>query len=533
MISLISSDEEDDDEPMPASTSSGIKRKLRPITDDSKYAKLGQMCADESRAARQQEATTKQALENFNATMGYLHSDYATQIQDKEEELARLRDDADDKQKCIDDSMNEIARLRAELKAQQTQAAADLAAQQAQAAADLAAEQARASSAAAPASVLKGGQEVLEAILDDVMKDLQAKEANLKTAAPAPTASSSTPPSATLWIQQKNIDPQFLTVREVQYQPPKRGSTHGKWYFDASDKKNNPSATDSWIEITDPATVAELAKLGRMTKVKKQLTLQQGKKVTYKHGNHTYEVEVVRSVRPWDLALSQAPPPPPSTTGTTGAKMLLDGPFFAPPKSQFKAYMDELNIHEGMHEVVGHQALADLATYWSSFSYGFKYDATKTELWVKPQWLASWLTVAQTRGDFEVRVVGHGVRSGDFASLAKDPAGFNLAYSREGRVGFGCYVSPLDCIPADYTSAGGTHPDGTMVLGLLLVFKSSTPTTGTSTSANSYQAQNGAYDFYHLGSGRSGYLASSYTVNDAYNVRDQTLLLPLGKVVGV
>ena len=52
----------------------------------------------------------------------------------------------------------------------------------------------------------------------------------------------------------------------------------------------------------------------------------------------------------------------------------------------------------------------------------------------------------------------------------------------------------------------------------------------THTSSSSYQEINGAYEFYHLGSSRSGYMAAANSVNDAYNVRDQTLLLPLGKI---
>ena len=109
-----------------------------------------------------------------------------------------------------------------------------------------------------------------------------------------------------------------------------------------------------------------------------------------------------------------------------------------------------------------------------------------------------------------------GVRSGDFSSLAKDPRGFNLAMCNMGRArgdgshGFGIYVSPLDCIPADYTSVSAAHKDGTFVLGLLQVPNPSTTqyhNTGTSDSA--YQTANGALEFYHLGSGRNNYLAAS------------------------
>eukprot|EP00966_Prymnesium_polylepis_P270078 6239153-Prymnesium_polylepis.1 len=136
--------------------------------------------------------------------------------------------------------------------------------------------------------------------------------------------------------------------------------------------------------------------------------------------------------------------------------MLLEGPFFTPNKEKVKGYGENLNTSADMSEVIGHKQLAELATYWSSFSQGFKYDETTTELWVKPKWLSTWLNTLKY-SDHEIRVVAHGVRNGDFKSLASDHRGFNLAMCNHGRArgdgshGFGIYVSPLDGIPADYT----------------------------------------------------------------------------------
>ena len=108
----------------------------------------------------------------------------------------------------------------------------------------------------------------------------------------------------------------------------------------------------------------------------------------------------------------------------------------------------------------------------------------------------------------------------------------NMGRARgDGSHGFGIDVSPLDCTPADYTSVSAAHKDGTLVLGLLQVPNpTTTPYHSTGTSGSAYQTANGALEFYPLGSGRKNYLAFSPNENDAYNVRDQTLFLTLGKV---
>ena len=76
---------------------------------------------------------------------------------------------------------------------------------------------------------------------------------------------------------------------------------------------------------------------------------------------------------------------------------------------------------------------------------------------------------------------------------------------------WGFYAACSDHIASDYNKhGGGSLPDGTGVIGLLLIKKG---------------AGAGAYEHYHLGSGRATY---GYQVNDAYAVHDQMLWLPIG-----
>jgi hypothetical protein len=143
-------------------------------------------------------------------------------------------------------------------------------------------------------------------------------------------------------------------------------------------------------------------------------------------GQHSYEVEVVRSVKPWDEShyQKQLAAPPPAAANTPSANlnmhMLLEGPFFTPSKDQIKAYSEDLDTKPEMHNVTGHKHLAEITTYWSSFSQGFKYDETTTELWVKPKWLSTWLNTLK-HNYHEIRIVAHGVRSGNFDALAALP----------------------------------------------------------------------------------------------------------------
>ena len=88
---------------------------------------------------------------------------------------------------------------------------------------------------------------------------------------------------------------------------------------------------------------------------------------------------------------------------------------------------------------------------------------------------------------------------------------FDFNFSQQGVKRWGFYAACSDHIASDYNKhGGGPLPDGTGVIGLLLIKKG---------------AGAGAYEHYHLGSGRATY---GYRVNDAYAVHDQMLWLPIG-----
>ena len=83
-------------------------------------------------------------------------------------------------------------------------------------------------------------------------------------------------------------------------------------------------------------------------------------------------------------------------------------------------------------------------------------------------------------------------------------SGFDMNFSQQGAKRWGFYAACSDHIASDYNSyGGGSFPDGTGVIGLLLIKKG---------------AGAGAYEHYHLGSHRGG--PARYQVNDAYAVRD-------------
>lgn len=540
-VSVITSDEESED------ADDGVDRVLARLNEHGKPMKhvgkrvldVGKTCMDHFYHVLEEEekeaAAMMKASADYHATMDGLHNKYAAEIQKREDALVTA---SAEKEQEVSEAQAEIKRLQDAIVKQQNDAATQLAKVQADAEATKKKALARAAASEAALKTQKAApqtlaQDTLELIMQHVEQSYKDKMGayTLPRASPAAAIPQ---PVASVWIMQKNIDPSYLTVRELTHLVKNRVA---KWFFDSSDKKNDPTAQANPVEITDAAAVAALSGLGTFTAVRKTFKPKVGQKVTYTLGGHSYEVEVVRSVKPWEEAHYQqqlAPPTMPSSN--VNIHMLLEGPFFSPSKDQIKAYSEDLDTKPEMHTVKGHKQLAQLATLWSAFSQGFKYDETKTELWVKPKWLSTWLNTLK-HSDHEIRIVAHGVRSGDFDKLAKDPRGFNLAMCNMGRArgdgshGFGIYVSPLDCIPADYTNVSATRKDGTFVLGLLQVPNPKTTVfQSTSTSSSAYQTANGALEFYHLGSGRNNYLAAASSENDAYNVRDQTLFLTLGMV---
>ena len=121
------------------------------------------------------------------------------------------------------------------------------------------------------------------------------------------------------------------------------------------------------------------------------------------------------------------------------------------------------------------QLVADLATMFSSFAQQFKYDASKSQLWVKPPWFETVLEAAKTHGYRECRILMHGCRTGDYNKLAADPTGFDIGRSNHGAKKWGFYGACSDHIASDYASYARNRdnslkfPDGTAYIGLLFV----------------------------------------------------------------
>ena len=538
-VSTLTSDEESDTDPEFARVFAGLWEDGKPMKHVGKRVlELGKTCMDHFNHVLEEEEKEASAMmkasTDYHATMDSLHNKYAVEIQKREDALATA---SAEKEQEAREAQSEIKRLRDAIVQQQNDAATQMAKVQAEAEATKkkALEQAAASEAelkkkkTEPKAALTLAQDTMELIMKDVMQSYKDKLAawTAQHTGSFPAPASAIPP--TVWIMQKNTDKTILTVRELTYQGK-------KWFFDSSDKKANPTAQDNLTEITTATAVAALAGLGTFTAVRKNFKPKVGAKVTYSVGQFSYEAEVVRSVKPWEEK-AQAQLAAPTSSSNVNMHMLLEGPFFSPSKDQIEAYIENLDTKPEIHNVTGHKQLAELATAWSAYSQGFKYDEATTELWVKPKWLSTWLNTLK-HSDNEIRIVGHGVRSGNFDALANDPRGFDLAMCSKGRAqgdaigskGFGIYVSPIDTIPADYTNLSGNRKDGTFVLGLLQVPNPRTTFHKTDTSAESYQMANGALEFYHLGSGRVQYLAAAHSDNDAYNVRDQTMFLTLGKV---
>lgn len=157
--------------------------------------------------------------------------------------------------------------------------------------------------------------------------------------------------------------------------------------------------------------------------------------------------------------------------------------------------------------------IAQLAEMLSSYGMGTKYDESNSELWVKPDYLKLFLNTANKRGYKSAKLVLHG--SGDYHNMCVDPLVFDLGKAgKNGLVmGIGCYVSPSDFIPYQYSN-DKDFPKGTVLIGLLATDENPTK----------------AYEEYHLGSSLNKE-HSGQDVKDACVIRDQLRYLPLGLAV--
>ena len=349
----------------------------------------------------------------------------------------------------------------------------------------------------------------------DIQKKLPPPPAPVAPPAPAPAPALPAPPM-TVQVLQQNTAYQYKTVREVAFLDAASapGGVAG-FYFDNSSGPTPWSPV--WTHITDSNVINAISALGAAISDASGIiswTPHVGTSCSYTFGQHTYNTTVVHQAAPVAPPPPPAPAaPPPPTAPAWQDDVLYKGKFYKITNAGIDAMLASGDFDAPDTIKMGSQAVADFAELISSFGQGFKYDASKCELWVKPLWMKVWLTAARTRKFTEARVLMHGMRTNEYDKLGKDMSGFDMNFSRDGRLRFGFYASASDHIASDYNGGVGKYPDGTFNIGLLWI------------KATALQ---GAYEHYHLGSHRH---APASAVHDAYAVRDQLLWLPIGLAV--
>jgi hypothetical protein len=152
--------------------------------------------------------------------------------------------------------------------------------------------------------------------------------------------------------------------------------------------------------------------------------------------------------------------------------------------------------------------LCELAEKFSGYGKKYKFDRSKSQLFVKPAALNLWLQLQRSRPELsKVRIVTHGTSKKTFDLIAHDAFGFSLCNA--GRVngevkGRGIYCSLDDTVSAQYSF----DDPGTMLFSLLL-------TTADMTE------QYGSWSTYALGT----------DFKNVVVVHESCLMLILGKLV--
>lgn len=378
----------------------------------------------------------------------------------------------------------------------------------------------------------------------------QAAQAAAQAAAPtAASVPSSAAPPLVKWIKQINTS--YNTIREVKYD-----WTTKKFQFNSGKASpNNHNASDAWVDITDAATITLLNTLGSWSAKQGRFNPTVGQTTVYTRGSHSYQVEVVKECYPWSAQGGAAAPPaaaagaapsaaagvpsaaagvpaaaaapiPTFGPGSIGFKMTLDNATACIPLSPavVQTWLNHMRTDDSDPYKLSNQIISgiftDLARLWSSFSQNFNYDSSLSAVWVKPHWFKTWCSIYIARQFHTVRLVAHGASAANYEKMFKDPVGPCTAFASGGcRHGVGHYVSLCDGVAADYSAQHGCK-DGTFMLELLM--------------ENSHQSQikpSSMWREYYIGTcNRANYHGSSGS-NDARNVYDTSIVLPLGVAV--
>eukprot|EP00966_Prymnesium_polylepis_P206136 4776415-Prymnesium_polylepis.1 len=190
-ISLISSDEEPDDDDGLQRGIHGSSKRMRLIGSNHPVAIAGKQCIsalerfEEQQDAEAQFGYSFSPQDEYNRKINALHSGFASEIQKREDELSRLRAQQSAHQhtsaKLISDAANEVARLQQELAKQKKEADTQLATaiqsgRDAVATAEKAAAVAEQKAASSAAATRVKAADVLNKIIADLNGHLTAKE---------------------------------------------------------------------------------------------------------------------------------------------------------------------------------------------------------------------------------------------------------------------------------------------------------------------------------------------------------------------
>ena len=223
-------------------------------------------------------------------------------------------------------------------------------------------------------------------------------------------------------------------------------------------------------------------------------------------------------------------PTPPTTTGVlTDAQKhdLLFG------KSLIKlptGWVDSLLARFSFSEDHFHQScreLAELAENFNSLSNNFKYTngmKHKTDVYVKPMLLHSFLNIAKARGYTHMRLVMHGADSNCYNGVRDDPYGMDLQYAgMHGQAyGNGFYFGLSDHVTLGYNCEG---KPGTALMALVLTHEK---IDGSGQHHGGYRTfdstQQVPYSTFQLSAPKQG-------IHNCIVVHEASLILILGKVV--
>lgn len=319
-------------------------------------------------------------------------------------------------------------------------------------------------------------EELIKTVKDAYTQKLQAKRAS--ASAPSP-----------LTITQKNTNPQYLTERTIEYKTTAGGVAADGFYIDLGPTQGGV------VQITDSAVVTALQSLGQMHGFAFMPT--PGATCQYSFAGHSYDASVS----------SNAPVNDHVAVVFQGSFAPMNAALFAKIKALRVSDIDDNKVHS--------KHLVELAELFSSLGgHNFKYNANRSQVWLKPDLFRTWIRIAEHRQYTDAILLMHG--SGSYDGLFQDPAGYDVSRSAlNNAMGVGMYQSKTDHIPVEFNTDQTTYQKkGSGLLGLLLR-KQNAPTH--------------VYEDYNLG---SQMLPGPFKgLKNGIVIRDQSLYLPLGLVV--